>query len=235
MTFAISTAYGGPFLRLLEQHLTMALLSVLIGLVVSLPVGLCCARWNRFVYPPVLGVASLLYAIPSLAFFVILIDSTGLTETTVIIPLAVYTLALLIPNVVDGLRSVPDDVRKSAVAMGFGPVRTLLTVELPLAMPAVIAGVRVAMVSSISLVSISNLVGVDSLSNLFTFGAQLDRRDFIVTGIIATVVMALVIDGLLVLLQRVLTPWTSKGTRSGLRRPRRTAPTATAPTSEASA
>jgi osmoprotectant transport system permease protein len=217
MTFDISTAYGGPFSHLLAQHLTMAIASVLIGLAVSLPVGLCCARWTRF-YPPVLGIASLLYAIPSLAFFVLLIDSTGLTETTVIIPLAIYTLALLIPNVVDGLRSVPDEVRKSAVAMGFGPVRTLLTVELPLAMPAVIAGVRVAMVSSISLVSISDLVGVNSLSNFFTYGEQQNRQDFIVTGIVATVVMALVFDGLLVLLQRVLTPWASKGRGAAARR-----------------
>ena len=112
---------------------------VLIGLVVSLPLGIVCVRCG-WLYPPVLGLTSILYALPALALFVVLIAYTGLTDTTVMIPLAVYSLAVLFPSVVDGLRSVPEPVRQAAVAMGFGTWRRLVTVELPIATPVVIAG-----------------------------------------------------------------------------------------------
>ncbi|BDB63111.1 MULTISPECIES: ABC transporter permease [Rhodococcus] len=207
--------YLGTFWELLGDHLVMALGASLLGLVLALPLGLACVRWPR-VYAPVLAVCSVLYSIPSLAFFVLLIAFTGISRTTVILPLAVYALAGLVPNVVDGLRAVPDSVRQSAVAMGFSTPRRLLTVDLPLAIPAVIAGLRVATVANISMVSVGALIGMGAFGALFTASVQLDRLDLAIIGIIATVVMALVVDAVLVLVQRLTTPWmrrTSKVSR----------------------
>ncbi|MFX1758968.1 ABC transporter permease [Rhodococcus sp. As11] len=198
--------YLGTFWELLGDHLVMALGASLLGLVIALPLGLACVRWPR-VYAPVLTVCSVLYSIPSLAFFVLLIAFTGISRTTVILPLAVYALAGLVPNVVDGLRAVPDSVRQSAVAMGFSTPRRLLTVDLPLAIPAVIAGLRVATVANISMVSVGALIGMGAFGALFTASVQLDRLDLAIIGIIATVVMALVVDAVLVLVQRLTTPW----------------------------
>ncbi|MEE2032014.1 ABC transporter permease [Rhodococcus chondri] len=198
--------YLGTFTELLADHLVMALGASLLGLVVALPLGLACVRWARL-YPPVLAASSVLYSIPSLAFFVLLIAFTGISRTTVIIPLAVYTLSGLIPNVVDGLRAVPDSVRQSAIAMGFSGRRRLLTVDLPLAVPAVLAGLRVATVANISMVSVGALIGMGAFGSLFTASVQLNRVDLAVTGIVATIVMALVVDALLLFAQWLVTPW----------------------------
>jgi osmoprotectant transport system permease protein len=205
VTFRIPS-YLGTLGGLIQQQLTMALLSVLFGLALSLPIGLACVRWKK-AYPPVLVAATVFYSIPSLAVFVILVDFTGLTQTTVIIPLSIYSLAVLIPNIVDGLRSVPDDVRMAATAMGFTGLRRLVQVDLPIAVPAIMAGLRVAVVMNISMVSIGALIGVGAFGELFTAAAQLSRSDLAVTGIVIMVVMALVADMLLVLAQRLLTPW----------------------------
>lgn len=199
----------GSFGDLLRQHLTMALVSALLGLAISLPLGLLCVRWRRL-YPPVLALASILYSIPSLAFFVLLIASTGLTEKTVIIPLTVYTLAVLVPNIVDGLRSIPEDVRQAAIAMGFSAPRRLLQVDLPLALPAVMAGLRVVVVSNISMVSVGALIGVGAFGALFTAAAQFQRTDYAWTGIVVSVAMALVADLVLIAIGWLLTPWTRK-------------------------
>src|SRR5581483_10871906 len=115
-----------------------------------------------------------IYAIPSLALFMVFIQYTGLNPSTVMIPLTLYTLSVLIPNVVDGLASVPDSVRQAATAMGFGPLRRLLQVELPIAVPIVIAGVRVAAVSSISLVAIGQLIGQGGLGYYIVNGNQIN-------------------------------------------------------------
>lgn len=198
--------YLGTFESLLYDHLFMALVASLVGLVVSLPLGLACVRFPRL-YPPVLAAASVLYSIPSLAFFVVLIAYTGISRETVIIPLAVYALSGLVPNVVDGLRAVPEDVRQAAEAMGFGGVRRLLSVELPIALPAVMAGLRVATVANISMVSVGALIGVGGFGALFTASAQLGRLDLAVTGIVVSVAMALAVDLVLMFLQRSLTGW----------------------------
>jgi len=192
--------------RLLGQHVYLALVPVLLGLAIALPAGLACVRWPR-VYPAVLALTSTLYALPSLALFVVLIEYTGFSGWTVIIPLTVYTLAVLVRNVVDGLRSVPDHVRQAAVAMGFSTTRRLLQVELPVAVPVVFAGLRVATVANISLVSIGSLIGISGLGELFVDGIQLDFPTPIVVGIVLTVALAVAADGVLVLLQRALTPW----------------------------
>lgn len=192
--------------QLLGQHLYMSVLPVVYGLAISLPAGLACVRWPRL-YPPVLAATSVLYALPSIALFVVLIDYTGFSPMTAIVPLTIYTLSVLIRNVVDGLRSVPEPVQQAATAMGYGTARRLVQVDLPIAIPVVVAGLRVATVSNISLVSIGSLIGLGGLGRLFTDGFQRSFATPIVVGIVLTVVLAVAADALLVLVQRVLTPW----------------------------
>ncbi|ACY99169.1 MULTISPECIES: ABC transporter permease [Thermomonospora] len=205
----------------LTEHLILSLVPVAIGLAVALPLGIACARWRRL-YPPVLAATSVLYAVPAIALFVVLVAFTGLTYATVIIPLAAYTLSVLVPGVVDGLRSVPDHVRQAAEAMGFGPVRRLVQVELPLAVPVVMAGLRVAAVSNISLVSVGSLIGIGGLGELFVTGLKRDFPTPIIVGIALTIALALAADLLLLLLQRLLTPWERTGGRAAApKEPRR--------------
>lgn len=196
----------GLISRLTAQHLYLALTPVVYGLLISLPVGMLCVRWAR-VYPPVLAATSTLYALPSLALFVFFIAYTGLTAMTAIIPLTIYTLSVLVRNVVEGLRSVPEPVRESAAAMGYRPAGRLLRIELPIAVPVIIAGVRIATVSSISLVSVAALIGLGGLGTLFTDGFQRQFYTPVIVGIVLTIVLALVSDAILVAVQRVLTPW----------------------------
>jgi osmoprotectant transport system permease protein len=189
------------------QHLYLSLTPVLLGLLISIPLGLASVRWSWF-YPPVFGAANLLYAVPSLALFMLMLDVTGLDSSlTAIVPLTGYTLAVLVPNVVDGLRQVPEPVRQAATAMGFGALRRLLQVELPIAVPVIMAGLRVATVSSISLVSVAVLVGQGGLGQLFTDGAQREFPTPIIAGIVLTILLAFTADLVLVGSQRLLTPW----------------------------
>ncbi|WP_055711171.1 ABC transporter permease [Streptomyces torulosus] len=198
--------HGAELADYTALHLRLGLLPVLFGLLVSVPLGILCHRRRRL-YPPVLTVANILYSIPSLALFMVFVRYTGLTEQTVMIPLTLYTLSVLVPNVVDGLASVPEPVRLAATAMGFGTVRRVLQVELPIAVPVVIAGVRVAAVSSISLVAVGQLIGQGGLGYYITRGLQLDFPTPIVTAIVLIMLLALATDALLVLAQRLLTPW----------------------------
>jgi osmoprotectant transport system permease protein len=184
----------------------LGLVPPLIGLAISVPVGIACVV-RRWLYPPVLALASALYAIPTLAIFVVLIPYTGLGNLTVMIALTLFTLCVLIPAVVDGLRSVPEPVRQAATAMGFTQVRRLVQVELPLAVPVVIAGLRVAVVSSISLASLGQLIGVSSFGYFFTDGEQRDFPTEVYAGLALTIVLALLCDLLLVSLRGLLTPW----------------------------
>ncbi len=158
-------------------------------------------------YPPALGLASAIYALPSLALFVVLIDNTGLGNLTVIIPLTLFSLCILLPNVVDGLRGVPEPVRQAATAMGFGDLRRLARDELPLAVPVVNAGLRVAVVSSISLASVGQLIGVSSLGYFFIDGFQRDFPTEIYVSIFLIIALALICDLILVVAGRLLTPW----------------------------
>jgi osmoprotectant transport system permease protein len=197
---------AGMLAHLVGQHVYLALLPIVFGTIIAIPVGVLCARFG-WLYPPVLTLTSIVYALPSLALFAVLIDFTGLSDTTVIIPLTLFSLSILVPNVVDGLRSVPEPVRQAATAMGFGPLRRLVQVELPVAIPVVIAGLRVATVSNISLVSVGQLIGIGGLGYLFIDGEQRDFPTEIYTGIGLIIILALVLDTALVLLRRVLTPW----------------------------
>jgi osmoprotectant transport system permease protein len=196
----------GQFGDLTVEHLKLSLLPILFGLLIAVPLGVLCTRW-RWLYPPVLTAANILYAIPSLALFLFLLDYTGLTMWTVVIPLTLYTLSVLVPNVVDGLRQVPDHVRQAAIAMGYTPFRRLVAVELPIAVPVIMAGVRVATVSNISLVSVGALIGIGGLGGLFKTGFDLQFSTPVIAGIVLIIAVAVTFDLLLVLLQRLLTPW----------------------------
>jgi osmoprotectant transport system permease protein len=199
-------SHGELFADLTGDHLYLSILPVVFGLLISLPLGLACVRWPR-IYPPVLGTTSVLYALPSLALFVLLIDFTGFEPLTVMIPLTIYTLSVLVPNVVDGLRSVPGPVRQAATAMGFAGVRRLLQVELPIAVPVIMAGLRVATVANISLVSVGAIIGIGGLGQLFTEGFQRGFPTEIAAGVVLIVALAVAADAVLVVVQRVLTPW----------------------------
>jgi osmoprotectant transport system permease protein len=191
----------------------LGLVAPLIGLVISVPAGIACVA-RRWLYPPALSLTSAIYALPSLALFVVLIDYTGLGNLTVIIPLTLFSLCVLLPNVVDGLRSVPEPVRQAATAMGFTQLRRLVRVELPLAVPVIIAGLRVAVVSSISLASLGQLIGVSSLGYFFIDGLQRNFPTEIYAGLVLTLLLALLCDLILVVARRLLTPWT-RGRQTG--------------------
>lgn len=201
--------------RLIWESAYLGIVPALIGLIISLPLGIACTRFG-WLYGPVLSATSILYALPSLALFIVLIPYTGLTDTTVIIPLTLFSLCVLVPNVVDGLRSVPEPVRQAATAMGFGTLRRLVQVELPIAVPIVIAGLRVAVVSSISLATLGQLIGVSSLGYLLIDGYQRAFLTEILVGGGLIIALALVCDLLLVLARRLLTPWRPRRRRREL-------------------
>ncbi len=200
----------GLIWQLTLENAYLGLVPPLLGLVIAVPLGIVCVRWG-WLYPPVLSGTSIVYAIPSLALFVALIPYTGLTDTTVVIPLTLFSLCILVPAVVDGLRSVPEPVRQAATAMGFGTLRRLVQVELPVAAPIVIAGLRVATVSSISLASVGQLIGVSSLGYLFIDGLQRSFPTEIVVGIACVIILAFAADLVLQGVRRLLTRWQRGG------------------------
>ncbi|GHJ40520.1 ABC transporter permease [Streptomyces sp. TS71-3] len=209
------------YLGLVGWHLEEALIPVVAGLLIALPIGQLCVRF-KWIYPPVLWVTTVLYAVPSLAFFVVLIDYTGQSQITVMIPLSLYSLVVLVPAIVDGVRSVPEETNAAAAAMGIGPVRRYLQVQLPIAVPAIIAGLRVATVSSISLVSVGTLIGNQgALGNLLADAMFYHRPILAVSSVVTTAVLAILADALLVLVRRLLTPWQPRGARSSARAGRR--------------
>ena len=195
--------------QLTKENAYLGVVSALIGLAISLPLGIVAARWRWF-YPPTLTVVNVIYAIPALALFIALIPSLGLTDTNVIVALTLFSLCVIVPNVVAGLRAVPDSVRQAATAMGYGGLRRLVTVELPLAIPVIIAGLRVAVVSSISLATVGQLIGVSSLGYLFIDGLQRSFPTEIYVGIVLIVILAVACDLVLVGIRRLLTPWVAR-------------------------
>lgn len=200
----------------LGQHIVLALIPVLLGIVLALPLGYLAVRHSKLYYPLV-NVSSLLYAVPSLALFMILPEFLGtkvLSPINIIVALTIYTVALLVRVVADGLNSVDDTVTQAASAMGYRRVRRLFSVELPIALPVMLAGLRVATVANISIVSVGALIGVGGLGALFTRGLQLHYVDPIIVGIMLSVLLAGVCDGVIVLIQRWLTPWSRVGGRA---------------------
>ena len=193
-----------------RQHVTLTLISVALGLLLAVPLALLARRFRRL-EAPVVGVTGVIYTIPSLALFAVLAPVTGLTATTVVIGLTAYTLLVLVRNLVAGLDGVPDDVREAARGMGVGPVRMLLRVELPLALPTIVAGVRIATVSTVALVTVGVVVGNGGLGQLLFagFNNNLYRAE-IFTATALCVLLALVADVLLLGLERLLTPWSRR-------------------------
>lgn len=193
-------------------HLGLTVSAVALGLVLSLPLALLARRSAR-VEAVVLGVASGIYTVPSLALLPLLVPFTGLTATTVVIGLALYCLTILVRAFLDGLRAVPDDVKESAIGLGYGRARLLTRIELPLALPVVLAGVRVATVSTVALATVGTIVAHGGLGDLINHGRLTDFKAELLTASVLCVAIALVLDGLLLGLQRVLTPWAR--TRAG--------------------
>lgn len=194
-------------LRLLGEHVQLTLGAVVLGALIALPLAVL-ARRSRWLAGPVLVTSTLIYTIPSLAMFAFVAPVTGLTATTVLIGLVLYSLVILVRNFLAGLQAVPAEVRESARGMGYGPVRLFWQVDLPLALPSFMAGIRVATVSTVALVTVGVIVGHGGLGQLITggFAANFYRAQ-IVTGALGCVLLALFADLLLAGAERLLTPW----------------------------
>lgn len=199
------------------QHLQLTFAAVLLGLVIAVPLALAARHWN-WASGPVLGVTTVLYTVPSLAMFSLLLPLYGLSASLVVAGLVLYSLTLLVRNILAGLRAVPEETRQAARGMGYGPVRLLLAVELPLALPAAMAGLRIATpamaglriatVSAVSLVTIGAIVGYGGLGNLIYAGMNTFFKAQVFTASVLCVLIAVIADLLLLGLQRLLTPWT---------------------------
>ncbi len=198
---------------LLVDHLVLSIVPIVLAILISVPLGWLAYRY-RATRGLLLTVAGLLYTIPSLALFILmplLLGTRILDRVNVVVAMTLYTVALLVRTVADALAAVPESVTSSATAMGLRPVRRLLTVELPLAVPVIAAGLRVAAVSNVSIVSVAALIGVPQLGSLFTDGFYRDFLDPILAGLVACVLLALAFDVVIVVLARVLTPWLRTG------------------------
>lgn len=191
------------------EHLWLTVVSVLAGLVVAVPLALLARRAGA-AEGLVVGLTTIIYTIPSLALFSLLLPFTGLTPTTVVVGLALYSLTILVRNVLAGLRGVPDSVREAARGVGYSDRRLLLSVELPLALPVIMAGLRVATVSTVALVTIGSIVSYGGLGNLLLLAVGNQFKAQILAASVLCVVLAVVLDLLLLGVQRLLTPWTRR-------------------------
>jgi osmoprotectant transport system permease protein len=176
------------------------------GLAIALVLAVATRAW-RPLTSPLLGLCGALYAVPSLALFALLVPLTGFTTTTAEIGLVGYTLLILLRNLIVGLEAVPDDIVDAARGMGYGPARLLLRVQLPLALPALFAGVRIAAVTTIGLVTVASLIGQGGLGYFLIDGFQRDFRTEELLGAGLAVVLAITADVLLAGAQRAVTPW----------------------------
>jgi osmoprotectant transport system permease protein len=188
------------------EHLVLAGIALLVGFAISFALGILVARRAR-AYAAVTWVTGVLYTIPSLALFALLIPFTGLSLVTAEIGLVGYTLLILVRNVVAGIQGVPAEVREAAIGMGYTPRQLLWQVELPLAVSVIIAGVRVAAVTTIGLTTVTALIGQGGLGFLILQGIQTFFSTPLLIGAVLSVALAVAVDGLLVLLQRAVTPW----------------------------
>lgn len=205
----------GMIAELLGQHVILSILPVVAAFVVSIPLGYLVFRTAKLANV-LLAVLGVIYSVPSLALFVVMPVILGtriLNPVNIVVALAIYSVALLVRSVVDGLRSVPSAVNQSASAVGFGRVRRLFRVELPLAMPVIFAGLRVVTVSNIALVSVAALIGSGALGQLFTRGLNSGFLTPILVGLVLSLVLALLFDGIILLIQRGVLPW-ARGRRT---------------------
>ncbi|WP_406071807.1 ABC transporter permease [Streptomyces sp. NBC_01020] len=189
------------------QHVQLTAVSVLVGLLLAVPLAVAARRW-RWAAGPALGITTVLYTIPSLAMFSLLLPVYGLSASLVIAGLVLYSLTLLVRNILAGLRAVPEETRQAARGMGYGPIRLLLVVELPLSLPAAMAGLRIATVSAVSLVTVGAIVGYGGLGNLIYSGMNSYFKAQVLTASVLCVLIAVAADLVLLGVQRLLTPWT---------------------------
>jgi osmoprotectant transport system permease protein len=204
------TTRSSTILADLRQHVILTVVAVGIGFLLSVPLSLLVRRFRRL-EGPVVGLTSVLYGIPSVALFAVLVPITGLTATTVEIGLVAYTLVIFVRNTLAGLDSVPDDVRDAARGMGMGSTRMLLRVELPLALPAILAGFRVATVSTVALVTVGALIGTGGLGQELDDSLRSIFKAEALTASVLCVLLAMVADLLIVGVGWLLTPWRRGG------------------------
>jgi osmoprotectant transport system permease protein len=197
----------------LLQHLYLTAIAVVIGLLISIPLAILAHRHRRL-YPPVTWTTGILYTIPSLALLSFLLPFTGLSVTTAEIALVSYTLLILIRNTVTGLAGVPEDVKEAARGMGYTERELLWRVEVPLALPAIIAGIRIATVTTIGLVTVTALIGLGGLGHLMYGGFRNLYPDIVILVAVAlSVALAVAADAAILAVQRVASPWTRGASR----------------------
>jgi osmoprotectant transport system permease protein len=193
----------------LGQHLQITAWSILLGVAIAFPLALVARRLPAL-QGLILGTSTMIYTIPSLALFPFLVPFTGISMKTVVIGLGLYALTILVRSMLAGLLGVPDEVRESATGLGYGRTRLLVQIELPLALPVIMAGLRVATVSTVALTTVGTLVSYGGLGNLIRDGVQNDFKAEILAASVLCVVLAVVLDAVIVSLQWLVTPWTHR-------------------------
>jgi osmoprotectant transport system permease protein len=206
------TAHLGDIGSRTVEHLELTFIAVGLGFVLSLALSIVAIRLRR-TYTPITWFAGVLYTIPSIALFAFFVPITGLTKTTAEIGLVSYTLLILIRNIVAGIDGVPAPVREAATAMGYKRWRMFATVELPLALPLIVAGLRIATVTTVGLVTITALIGQGGYGAFINDGLQRFFNTPLFVGAILSVALAVALDLSLVGLERALTPWTRRRSR----------------------
>lgn len=192
--------------------MALTAISVFLGIVIALPLAILAAR-RRSVAAAVIPVVNAIYTIPSVALLALLLPTTGTGRTPAVIALTLYSLAILVRNTLEGLRGVPGEVLDAADGMGYTPIRRLLRVELPLALPAIVAGIRLATVSTIGLVTVTFIVDQGGLGRFIQDGYQRDFHTPLVVGIVLSVALAVVADLILVRVERLVSPWRTRAGR----------------------
>jgi len=194
----------------LGQHVEFTVISLAGGIIISLPLGVAAYR-RPGLRLPLLGAFGTFYTIPSLAFFALMIPYTGISVLTALIPLTLYNVLILLRNVIVGLDEVPADVLDAADGMGYRPFARLLRIELPLALPAMLAGLRVATVSTIGIITIAAVIALGGLGELIYEGFIESFRTPLVVGMVLCVALALVADVVLAGVKRLAVPWSRSG------------------------
>ena len=189
------------------EHLWITAAAVVLGLALAVPLALLARRYPRL-ESLMLGATTMIYTVPSLAMFSLLVPFTFLTARTVVIGLALYSLTILVRQILAGLHAVPAEVREAAAGLGYGSLRMLVRVELPLALPVVMAGLRVATVSTVALTTVGTIVGYGGLGDLLAQGVETDFKAQVLAASALCVALAVVLDLGLLGMQRALTPWT---------------------------
>jgi osmoprotectant transport system permease protein len=205
-------------------HLALSLPAIILSVLIALPLGVLANRRPRL-GGALLSIAGLLYAIPALPLLIIVPALLGIplrSPLTMVVVLTLYGVALLVRSVADAFGAVDHTIQQAAVAIGHSPLAVFWKIEIPLAIPVILSGVRVVVVSTVGLVTIGALVGISSLGTLFTDGFQRGIAEEVLTGIVLTVALAMLLDAIVVIAGRILTPWTraiSPGSKSADRHP----------------